>query len=667
MKPTDGPLEISISPTESDPCRLGRVVDVLVCAGKGLAATLKSLRSAHCRTVYRVFVVENEPWGAIRPADRLRFAAARDAKGRLRRDVVLLRAGTEVYHDWLDRLGRAVHEASAVATASPFCDAGQDTAYPGMGVTLRDVVDGAALDRFVSRANPGRCQPLPGPGGYCVYVRAEYLAACLQNSAGAHALQDDWRHVLAADVFVRTDKTGDGEFPGTEALGLFPAAGHAAAAGFVGRASLRLLRRSVDLERLAGPGPAMLYVTHIGGGGTETHVRQMAARLEQEGVRVLVLRVTAERHWRLERFAVPATPNLLFDPAAEYYTVLAALQRLGVIHLHVQHLLSHPAESLRLVADLRLPYDVTMHDYLFACPRIHLTTADGRYCGEPAPTECNVCLAVNRRATAAWRGVEINAWRAMYAPLLTGARRVFVPHHDVGRRLRRYFPSVAYTERPHLAPVEGSRPLGAFWKPGTPLRVALIGAVVRHKGADVLCECARDARERDLPLHFHIIGTTSRDDLHKLGNVSVTGEYREGEVMDLLEQAQVHCALFLSHIPETFCYTLSIAQAAQLYVLGYDSGAIGARIRESRWGELVSLAATPPQINDQLLAAGRRLRHTTHRPVLPLVRYDSLLQDYYELNLEPGTLPEPHASGSFPRLAVGTSSTVGPVPARNAA
>ncbi len=125
--------------------------------------------------------------------------------------------------------------------------------------------------------------------------------------------------------------------------------------------------------------------------------------------------------------------------------------------------------------------------------------------------------------------------------------------------------------------------------------------------------CARDAEARRLPLLFQVIGTTHPERTAP-GNVSVSGEYKEEDVFGLIRALRVHCALFLSIVPETYSYTLSIAQAAGLYALGFDLGAVGPRIRESGWGEVFPLATPPGAINDRLLSAAGRLRDTAVPP-----------------------------------------------------
>ena len=451
------------------PERGGRVprppVEVVVLGGPGMERTLNGLNRARTATPWRHRVVARPSWSAL--------TAARTTGGG---DVVLLRAGVEVYDGWLDRLGDAAHSSADNATATPF-GGGRLAAYPV------PPAEAAAVDAITTEANRGFCIRLPIPGGDCTYLRGEFLDG--RPASGG------WKHVLVADVFVHL------EGPAAADPAWLKRADRASAADLASHLRIdpaRPLRRRLDLGRLAAPGPAFLMVTHYGGGGTGKHVRDMAAGLEREGVRVLLLCPTDDGRLRLERFGGAAMPDLVFDPQAEFYTLLTAIHRIGCVHVHVQHLLGHPPETMRLVTDLGLPYDVTVHDYHYACPRIHLHDHAGRYCGEPAPAGCDACLARNGDFLGVRGPVTIGVWRGRHAAWLAGARRVFVPHAEVGRRMSRYFPQVRFHERPHPEKEAPACPPPLPPHPGEPLRVALLGVLAAHKGAEVLMGCAATPR-----------------------------------------------------------------------------------------------------------------------------------------------------------------------------
>jgi glycosyltransferase involved in cell wall biosynthesis len=641
------------------------VVEVLI-FGTAAGPTLDCLRRSTNETPFRITTIASEyghsplddasaeiEAGEVASEDWLLALclSARLAGVRGRRDIVVLAAGTLVFGNWLDRLRAAAYGATDIGTASAFTNHGKMGAYPAPGFPHATTAwDWRRLDRAAAEENAGQRVELPMPAVTCLYLRRHYLdhllgSACHRSGAGR------WRHVLAADVCAALCDGGPLS-PFLAGRNGDPTDHRAAAAlnAFLDADPLGILRRPIDLALLQGSGPAMLLITHIGGGGTERHVRDMADALEQEAVRAIILRPTLDGRLRLERLAAPHTPNLIFDPATEYYTLLRALRTLGIVHAHVHHLMGHPPETERAVAALGVRYDWTIHDYMSICPRIQLMGREGRYCGEPAPGECNRCLAQMGTFVGQRDGTEILRWRARFLRSLKEARRVFVPHPEVAARMKRYAPDVEFIVRGHIEKLPQARPVAACLDPDQPLRVVLIGLLMPHKGLNVLAECAKDALCRALPLSFHVLGAADpADRLLGLENVEIRGEYREEEVFDHLEDLGCHCAWFPSVLPESYCYTLSIAEAGGLYALGFDLGAQGARIRQRGWGQVMPLDTRPPQINEVLLRVREQLAKSSHGPPARFAHYDQLLRDYYGLP----DFGVPSRSGLAAALAIG--------------
>jgi hypothetical protein len=177
--------------------------------------------------------------------------------------------------------------------------------------------------------------------------------------------------------------------------------------------------------------------------------------------------------------------------------------------------------------------------------------------------------------------------------------------------MQRYFSDLKVDVEPHAglpAPIA----LPARASPKNTLRIALIGAIGTHKGYQILLRCARDARARKLPLEFVVIGLTENDaPLLATGKVFVTGYYGEAEAPHLLQRERPDIAWLPSVSPETWCYTLDYALAAELPVVAFDVGAIAERLRALSKGDLLPLDLEPSRINDRLIALGNRQGHFT--------------------------------------------------------
>jgi len=422
-------------------------------------------------------------------------------------DVVLLNSDTVVFPGWLGRMAAHLAARPDAGSVTPLSNNATICSYP---VTERDnraglELDCAALDALAATVNAGVAVDIPTAVGFCMLIRRECLTATglfdeatfgrgygEENDFCMRAAALGWRHLLAADVFVR--HAGEMSF-GDDAAPLKEAAFETVqrlhpdylrtVAAYCAADPARPARRALDLARLrhalarrfSGSSRPVLMVTHNWGGGTERHMRDLCARLAAEGTPALVLRPRGNDAGCVWTLNLPASscghasacdagplhlPNLAFDLPPDFGALLEVLAELRVGHIHVHNLAGYPhaaPELLPLVARLlEIPYDVTAHDLSALCPRITCIGPDGYPCptalagdggtANGAPWLCEACIAAE---TPQLGNTDIVRWRAAWATLLDGARMVFTPSHDTARRLAAHFPGCAsrLAVRPH--------------------------------------------------------------------------------------------------------------------------------------------------------------------------------------------------------------------------
>jgi glycosyltransferase involved in cell wall biosynthesis len=194
----------------------------------------------------------------------------------------------------------------------------------------------------------------------------------------------------------------------------------------------------------------------------------------------------------------------------------------------------------------------------------------------------------------------------MHRRALHAADRLVVPDQDVADRLGRYFGELRFDVVPHEATWNraGAPRRAAPPDPGGKLRVVVIGAISRIKGYEIVLGCARDAKRRNLPLKFLLLGYSMNDRKLEAAGVTVTGRYLEEESLERLDKLAPHAAWLPSLWPETYSYTLSIALEAGLPVFAFDIGAIARRLRAlGQDGALLPLdwASQPARVNNALV------------------------------------------------------------------
>jgi O-antigen biosynthesis protein len=382
--------------------------------------------------------------------------------------------------------------------------------------------------------------------------------------------------------------------------------------------------------------PVFLFISHRCGGGTEQHLRHLVVELGREGVRVVVVRPSRAGFLLWEERDDHQNVIWCRESSHQRASLEKLLRLIGPVHAHVHHTLGVPLSLVDLLADHGISYDWTIHDYYTICPRVNLVNAESTYCGEPHELGCNQCLARNGNDQGQPVPISIEGWRQHNANHLGRARRVIVPSADVRDRIDRYFPDLSVILRPHPETLPDLRSLAPSLAPDEPARIAVVGTITAIKGSERLLACARDARARELPLEFHVIGSTDQDAVFAgLGNVRVWGRYKEREVYARLAAVRCHVAFLPSLWPETFMYTLSAVMASGLYTICFDLGAQSSRLHRWGWGQVLPLNTDPAVINEALLEAARKVAADLPAPSPPPpAHYHDILRSYYGFSPE---------------------------------
>lgn len=608
------------------PPALAAPVDIIVPVYRGLDETracLESVRASSPRTAYRLIAINDagpepeltawlraaaaEGWlTLLENPENLGFVGTVNRGMALSEtaDVVLLNSDTEVVGDWLDRLVAAAYARPKVGSVTPFSNNATICSYPRFceDNPLPSDVDLATLDQMFARENAGETVEIPTAVGFCMYIPR----ACLndvglfdqetfgkgygeENDFCMRAMARGWTHLLAADTFVwhKGSVSFGAEHNVKRQLGLdtvrrlhpqYDALVHA----HLAEDPARTARARVDLARLSSsPLPRILFLTHSRGGGTETHMGELAA-LGAGRARFLALRPGKGGLTLLEAYDKGESLRLWYRLPGDYEALRDLLRAIGIDRVHVHHMLGLDDRLMDLATDLECPLYFTAHDYYPLCPQITLTRADNRYCGEEGEDQCAACL----RTQPAPGGVDIATWRRRFGAMLSRAERIIAPAASVAERYRRVFPDLDPVVAAH--PDAETEPLDRSVEfqppaPDEPLRVAVLGALSPMKGPDLLEETARLAATRGVKVEFRLIGFAYR--ALSAPGLKITGKYKPEDLPRLLADYDPHLVWFPAQWPETYSYTLSACLAAGLPVAATDLGAIAERLygRPATW------------------------------------------------------------------------------------
>lgn len=569
------------------------------------------------------------------------------------RDVVLLNADTLVAGNWLERLQRAAYAHPDTVSVTPLSNDGTLVSYP---LPLDDTPSPVPsleqtknLDEIAQQANPGLILEIPTAVGFCVYLRRDGLTETgwldeetfgrgygEENDFSMRARQRGLRHRVAANVFVA--HVGGRSFGRQKAFltlrnsrlleDLHPGY-HALVMEFFRADPLREARRRIDIRRWSDMGdrPSTLLITLGLRGGVARFVEERIQAAALRDRRVLTLfpapfpdeLITFKKEKKSDadekenclptglcRLVVSDRPelrDLVFQTSHDLLEIKEILEKSRVDEVEIHHILGHSPDIISIPDLLNVPYDIFIHDYNLICPRINLVKDGGVYCGEPDLLTCELCVA--DPASRFDPSLTVTALRRRSQTLIARARRVVGATAGALSRLRRNLPDLSSHPEFLVVPWEKDLPIPSCPKPVTSTgrwRIAIIGAVGQQKGYDVLLACAEDAAKRDLPLEFILVGFSDDDArLVGTGRVFVTGRFSEAEAVSFTQSQGANLAFLPSISPETWCYALSVAWRAGLFVVAFDLGAIAERIREKGGGLLISPDLVPAELNEVLL------------------------------------------------------------------
>ena len=457
------------------------------------------------------------------------------------RDVVLLNSDTEVIARWLDKLQDAAYSDPAVATVTPFSNDATLCSLPRpfAANALPAGLDVDGFGRVVEERSRREYPRIPTGVGVCLYIKRKVLDAIgafdearfglgygEESDFCARALAAGFVHVLDDATFVyhagRRSFGASREARARRAARvmrrLHPAYMPTIAA-FMREDPLRAARDRVG-EALRPPrGPlapglpgSVVHLVHgwppWNSAGTEVYARGLALRQARDREVAVFARIAdagrplgevtelldggARVRLLVNNFTQrdPFSRNALGDRRlrADFGRFLDE-QRPALVHVH--HLAGHAASLVGAIRARRLPFVFQVQDWWEPCARTNLLLPSRELCAGPAPGKCSRCLPLTGVPPAALtnRSLYLWRWRVLRRALeaadavVMGSRFIAESYRELG-----WLPASA-----RVIPygVESAAVKAPRRAPSLPLRFAVIGSIMPHKGVHVAVEAFR--------------------------------------------------------------------------------------------------------------------------------------------------------------------------------
>lgn len=268
-------------------------------------------------------------------------------------------------------------------------------------------------------------------------------------------------------------------------------------------------------------------------------------------------------HWNISY-----DDNQLFnsDLAAIYEEILL---KLDINIIHINHLINHSFDIFDLANEFNIDYMISIHDFYYCCPSIHLVDKDMNYCNLDC---CNSCDNLEE---------DVKAWQNQCFKVLKGAYINTFPSKSTLDIYKKFYPDLNnFRIIEHGRDIERIAVPVSF--PEGRIKILFPGFISKHKGS-LLIDSVKRLDDEKL-LEFHFLGTT----LPHLKCGVNHGRYNREEFGKMVNEIRPNYIGLMSICPETYSHTLTESIATGIPVIATDLGALKERVEKDNIGWVVN-------------------------------------------------------------------------------
>ncbi|MBS4015183.1 MAG: glycosyltransferase, partial [Candidatus Latescibacteria bacterium] len=534
--------------------------------------------------------------------------AARQAQNHF----VILNTDVEVPTDWLSRLMLPIFNDDAIASTTPFTNAGTICSFPeqNMDNPLAYGLDLETIDQAFQYINSVKfTHEIPTGVGFCMGINknvwqdiGEFDEILFGRGYGE---ENDWcmraskrgyRNIIVTNLFVY-HKHG-GSFLSQEKRNLlaknyaklidahpdYPRLVHQ----FISDDPLfqtRLVARLMLAKTVASQ-TCLIFDHDLGGGTTVYRERLLQERVADGQTVFLLTNNPIQKTYKLE--VVFQGERLIFT-LNDLKTLNRLNQYVTIDEIICNSLVSYEdvPSVLEKIVELKLKngsiLSVCLHDFFLLCPSYTLLNHRGAYCDLPSIDVCDNCLPKNPYKSVKPE-IKINLWRQKWSVLLGVTERVICFSKDSADILQRIYSlnDEQIIIRPHTLP----HTLRKVKISSSNIRIGVVGGINYQKGYQIVVDTAKILEKSAPDAKIIIIGDVITTPDNK--NIIVLGKYKPEELPDIVESYGINLAFFSSIWPETFSYVISELMQMELPICAFNLGAQAERLRAYSMAHLIS-------------------------------------------------------------------------------
>jgi GT2 family glycosyltransferase/glycosyltransferase involved in cell wall biosynthesis len=649
---------------------------------------IKKLLGEFSLTQSHISVVENfDNLGFVKTCN-LAFSASDGST-----DVVLLNSDTVVTPNWLDKLINAAYSEKNVATVTPLTNNGTICSVP-IWLESNDIPAGHTIISFASlieNISLKEYPQIPTAVGFCMYIKRDVLNKVgyfdavnfgrgygEENDFCCRATNSGYIHIIDDSTFVY--HSGSKSF-GAQKLKLIEENSNTltklhpnyfpSVEKFIAEKSIQRIINNIELNlfliKVIKLSPICFILhksieisTDSQLGGTEYHCAALIEELrDTQPIYTLhfdkyksAISLTIFYQQEKKYFDFPFNKSLgnsylsQDDIFSKLFADIIRHFRPAIIHVH--HLMGLSIRDiLSVLLQENIPYMVSIHDYYLICPSYNLIDYNQSFCYEHKND--SYCQECSHKLLGESYDLK-NKWSEICEELLEHAQLVITPSVSTASYIKREY---QYTKTKNnikvirhgvfkedfIKKVSTLRSISQAESANIDLsllKIGFVGSINVDKGAREIIDLVKIVNEDSLLKHkfeFSFFGRFSEDIPMNSPNISITNEYDNQDLYDLLKDVDV--VIFPTKCAETYCLTADEVIMCGIPILSSPVGAVAERIQLFDVGWISPSSSPEDLLNTLLLIVNdpvnfEKIKNNTQK--YPIVSYEAMsslyLQEY---------------------------------------
>ena len=194
--------------------------------------------------------------------------------------------------------------------------------------------------------------------------------------------------------------------------------------------------------------------------------------------------------------------QLYSKEALQIYTSI--LLNLNIDLLHINHLINHTFDISRVTEKLKIPVLLSIHDFYYICPSIHLVDKNHQYCRQKCQNNDYTCQCIPTKTPEQLKQT-IKQWQKESQKFLKQCTKIITPSISTQNTYIKQYPNLkdkiqTITHGRDLTPIKYTPKLEK------PIKILFPGYIGTHKGSLLIKEIKEQDKDNKLELHY--MGTT---------------------------------------------------------------------------------------------------------------------------------------------------------------